>query len=107
MNREAIRERYLQDTFPKRLMALAANFGRISSFSRRGKNIALIKGLIEESEYFIEWTALEAPFPLQAELIELQIQLALRLRKIDNASELDSLALEAQSWAEKLLEIVA
>lgn len=108
MNREVIRERYLQDGFPKRLGALAANLGRISSFSKRGKNEELLKGLIRESEFFVEWTTLEAPLSLQGDLVGLQIQLALWLRQLDQGQpRFETMSCEAWSWSEKLLETVS
>lgn len=105
INREAIRQRYLQDPFSKRVAALAANLGRISSFSQRGKNVDLLKSLVQESECFIEWTASEAPIDLQEHLITLQIQLALWLLQIEgNKIELESLVIPTQTWSQELLE---
>ena len=104
MNREAIRERYLQDGFPKRLGALAANLGRISSFSQRGRNEALLRSLLEESEFFVEWTTLEAPLPLQENLVGLQVKLAIWLRQLEQGQpNFETMGHEAQSWSEKLL----
>ena len=76
MDLQAVRERYLQDDFPKRLGALAANLARISSFSKKPENLDVIKGLLRESEYFIEWGISDAPIDLQEELVELQVRLA-------------------------------
>lgn len=105
INREAIRRRYLQDPFPKRVAALAANLGRISSFSQRGKNVDLLKSLIQESECFIEWTASDAPSDFQGHLVMLQIQLALWLLQMEkNKLELESLAIPTQAWSQELLE---
>lgn len=105
MSLEAIRERFLQDTFPKRLGALAANLGRIASFAKRGRNVELLKTLVEESEYFIEWTFPEIPFHLQETLVELQIRLAVwRLRMEEGTIEMEGLASEFGKWSEKIFE---
>ena len=104
MNLETIRQRYLQDTFPKRLGALAANLARISSFSEDEPNLKLIKSLIEESEYFIEWTTLDAPVGLQERLVQLQIELALWLRRLNRGEKgFDKLAGDFQDWSEEIL----
>ena len=106
MNLEIIRERYLKDTIPRRLGALAANLARISSFSKGAENLKLIKSLLEESEYFIEWTAPEVPIDCQEKLVELQIQLAVcsyRLNRDENG--LLKFSNEFQKWSEELLEL--
>ena len=76
-NEAAIKARYLQDPFPIRLGGLAANLARVQSFSDHPKNREVVKKIVEESKYFIEWTAHEAKPELQAELVALQRQLSL------------------------------
>jgi hypothetical protein len=73
----AIRERYLRDKLPVRLGGLAANLARANSFSRNPVNREVVNSLLEESKWFIEWTAGEAEVGTAAQLVELQIQLAL------------------------------
>lgn len=73
----AIRERYLRDDLPTRLGGLAANLSRIKSFAAREGSSDAIESLIGESKFFIEWTAAEAEPDQAAELVELQLQLAL------------------------------
>lgn len=75
-NQDVIRNRYLNDDLPTRLGGLAANLSRIKSFASHDKNREAVKRLIDESKYFIEWTAAEADISTAAELVELQIQLA-------------------------------
>ncbi|HSD83407.1 MAG TPA: hypothetical protein VLG46_06095 [Anaerolineae bacterium] len=72
----AIRQRYLRDDLPVRLGGLAANLRRIKLAANRDENRATVEGLLDESKYFIEWTAAEADIDKAAELVELQIQLA-------------------------------
>ena len=71
-----IRERYLRDQLPVRLGGLAANLSRINSFSSQEASRDAVEGLLDESKYFIEWTAAEVEVNTAAQLIELQVQLA-------------------------------
>ena len=75
-DRMAIRERYLRDILPVRLGGLAANLARINSFSDHPDHRGVVEGLLDESKYFIEWTAAEAEVEVSAELVGLQVQLA-------------------------------
>ena len=72
-----IRERYLRDNLSIRLGGLAANLARIKSFSDHPDHCEVVESLLDESKFFIEWTAPESQLELQAKLVELQIQLAL------------------------------
>ncbi len=72
---KAIRERYMRDNLPVRLGGLAANLSRIKSFAMNEANRNVIESLIEESKYFIEWTAREAEIETAAQLVELQLEL--------------------------------
>jgi hypothetical protein len=75
-DRSAIQERYLRDTVPVRLGGLAANLSRIKSFAMHETGRDAVESLIDESKFFIEWTAAEAETQTAAELVDLQIQLA-------------------------------
>ena len=76
-NLDERRERYLRDPLPIRLGGLAANLARVSSISNNPANSLAAFSLIEESKYFIEWTAAESQIETAAELVNLQIKLAL------------------------------
>lgn len=71
-----IKERYLRDSIPVRLGGLAANLRRIKSFASQDESIDAVAGLIQESKYFIEWTAGDIHIGTAAQLVELQVQLA-------------------------------
>jgi len=71
-----IQERYLRDSIPVRLGGLAANLRRIKSFAAQETGRDAVASLIEESKFFIEWTARDMLIDTAAQLIELQIQLA-------------------------------
>ena len=105
MELTAIRERYLQDSFSKRMGALAANLARLSSVAKRVRDFDVIKSLLEESEYFIEWTIRETPSDFQENLVELQLRLALWLHGLEQDKlNLEKLSLESSEWSEKILE---
>jgi hypothetical protein len=71
-----VQERYLRDTLPVRLGGLAANLSRIKSFAAHEASRDALESLIDESKYFIKWTAADAEIQTAAELVALQIQLA-------------------------------
>lgn len=78
MNNEAtIKERFLRDPLSVRLGGLAANLARVQSFSDHPKNREVVRNILEESKFFIEWTAGEATLETQVELVALQRQLSL------------------------------
>ncbi len=67
-----IKRRYLRDAVPVRLGGLAANLSRIKSFADKEASREAVASLIEESKYFIEWTARDAQVETAAQLVELQ-----------------------------------
>lgn len=78
------KSRYMKDTLPIRMGGLAANLARVGSFSlHEGGKIAVI-GLLEESKYFIEWTAVEYDIWTAAELVNIQRRLVKWNREIES-----------------------
>jgi hypothetical protein len=57
MIKPEIEQRYLQDDLSVRLGGLAADLARIVSFSDNPESAPVIKSLLEESRWFIEWSA--------------------------------------------------
>ena len=108
-NLDAVRERYMRDSPAVRLGGLAADLARIKSFSNHPEHRDLVGSLLEESKFFIEWTAPDADLTVQAELVELQILLAgwhCRWNSIwADGAELRSVADSAQRWSNRILEI--
>ena len=107
-NEAAIKERYLQDPLPIRLGGLAANLARVQSFSDHPKNRDVVKNILEESKFFIEWTALEATPDLQAELVVLKQQLSLwhdgwNVLWADETLR-QAVAAKAGSWSQRVLK---
>lgn len=82
-NLDERRERFMRDSLPIRLGGLAANLARVSSISNNPANYTAAFGLIEESKHFIEWTAAESQVETAAELVNLQVKLALWQRTLE------------------------
>ena len=106
-NQEAIRERYMRDPLPICLGGLAADLARIQSFSDHPAHRDVVMGLIEESRFFIEWTAPDAELEKQVALVELQRQLTCWQRSwahiwADPGRRAD-VAEQAGVWAERVL----
>ena len=105
---DAVRERYLKDGPEIRLGGLAANLARLASFSGQLKKHKSIEYLLEESKWFIEWTIRDTQPEIQAELVELQIKLAVWQRAISQGrmdeDRLREMISQASSWSKHLLE---
>ncbi len=103
----AIKERYLRDDIPIRLGGLAANLSRIKSFANNEKNKALVESLIDESKHFIEWTAPEAEIETAAQLVELQVELALLQFKLDgiwpDTNQRRRISEKSNVWSQQVL----
>jgi hypothetical protein len=106
-NQERIRDRYLRDPLPVRLAGLAADLFRVSSSARRATGGDAVAAMLEESQYFIEWTATEAPLEVAEELVNLQVLLALWRRAWPdiqhNQSQRGLLVVQAKQWADQVL----
>ncbi len=104
-----IRERYLRDAQPIRLGGLAANLARIKSFSKNTGNYEVVESLLNESKFFIEWTAGEAGIDTAATLIDLQILLArwqYKLSRIwEDPIQRSHIAQQSQNWSTQVLEM--
>ncbi len=100
-NLEAIKKRFLKDGLSKRLGGIASNLARLKSFSQMPNNKKVINDLIEESKFFIEWTAPETSLDIQEELVNIQLKLA--LCSLSNKQK--EIAGSAGKWAEKILKL--
>jgi hypothetical protein len=107
-DQKSVRERYLRDELPVRLGGLAANLARIKSFSDHADHRDVVERLLEESKFFIEWTVPDAGLEVQAELVELQLQLARWQRQWETlwADPVQRAAAvgQAQEWSKRVLE---
>jgi hypothetical protein len=104
-----IQTRYLQDELPVRLGGIAANLSRVKSFASHDANREVVISLIEESKFFIEWTAGKADLDVAAELIELQIQLSRwqhTWNKIwPDKVQRQQVASTSSRWSQRVLEL--
>lgn len=71
------RDRYMQDGVPIRIGGIASNMARIATISAWPDCQNMAFEVLEESKYFIEWTAMEADTETTVALIDLQLQLSL------------------------------
>lgn len=105
----AYRERFLRDDVSVRLGGVAANLARIQSVSNEDAHSELVRNMIQDSEYLIEWTAPDAQMDTAGELGEMQIQLALwhhTWEKIwDEHEKRSAIAEQSGKWSERLLDL--
>lgn len=106
-NWNALKERYLKDEIPLRLGNLASNLSRIKSRCISGSDRQLVESLLQESKFFIEWTAADTEVEVAAELVELQVILArwqYNLVRIWDDIELRTeVSQTANFWSQRLL----
>ena len=107
-NQDRRRERYIKDPLPIRLAGLAADLGRLSSSARRITGNASVAEMLEESRYFIEWTAAEAEPEIAAELVDIQRMLTAWCKAWPEAQHSQAqrilLSVQAKSWSDQVLE---
>ena len=105
----AIQARYLRDALPIRLGGLAANLSRIKSASANDLNRPAVESMIEESKWFIEWTARDAEIDVAAQLVELQLQLAHWWHRFDDIwndpAKRQDMIDRAGAWSQRVLEM--
>ena len=107
-NRHRIRERYLKDPVPIRLAGLAADLGRVASSARYSSGSASVDQMLEESQYFIEWTAAETKPEIAVELVDIQLMLSLWRKAWPEAQHSTTqrtlLSFQAKKWSDKVLD---
>ena len=107
-NINRIKERYLKESFNKKVGHLASDLARISSFIENSSNKRAILGILAESRFFIEWAAPEATLEIQAFFCEMQTKIALwhyqLLQRKKGLSDLIQLK-EIKAWSSRLIEI--
>jgi hypothetical protein len=101
------RERYLRENLPHQLGELAANLARIASFCGNDLNNEAVFSLIEESKFFIEWTAIATGIDQAAVLVELQVLLACWQLDWKNTwtdgAKRGMVAGQAKEWSDRIL----
>ena len=106
-NLERIKARYLKDPWPTRLAGLAADLSRVSSSARHATGSESVAQMLEESQYFIEWTAAELDPDVAGELVNIQVLIALWRRAWPetqhNPQQRTILSVQAKVWADQIL----
>jgi hypothetical protein len=107
INKERKRERFLRDPLPVRLAGLAADLARVSSSARRETGAESVASMLEESQYYIEWTAAETEPEIAAELVDIQRMVAL-WRKAwpemqGHSTQRTLLSVQAKKWSDQVL----
>lgn len=100
-NLEEIKRRFLKNNLAVRLGCIASDLARLKSFSQMPNNQRAIRDLIEESKFFIEWTAPKTSQDAQEKLVKLQIELAL----ISYSFKREKIASFSDRWTNKILKL--
>ncbi len=102
-----IKARFLQDPLPIRLAGLAASLGRVASSARSPSGSERVQEMLEECQHFIEWTAAELEPEEAAELVNMQVLIALWRSAWETAKEDPVqrvlLSTVARQWSDKAL----
>jgi hypothetical protein len=106
-DRSRRRDRYLRDPLPVRLGGLAANLARAQSFADNPAHGDAVAQLLEESAWFIEWAAPDAPIAIQMALVSCQRDIA-RWRRVwtgiwRDPSQRMQVAEQAGVWSQRFL----
>jgi len=106
---ERLRSRYLNDPIPVRLGGLAANLARVASFSKHDSHCEAVSAILQESKWFIEWFAPEQEKVNIAELVQLQIQMAIwqiqSNKKWKDNNWRSELAAQSEQWSRHILHM--
>ena len=110
MNRlEKLRSRYSSDPIAVKLGGLAANLARVASFSKHDGHRDAVLATLQESKWFIEWTADELNIEKAAELINLQLQMALwqlqSHKEWNDNSWRSELIDQSRQWSQRILQM--
>ncbi len=101
-------DRYMRDPIGIRLGGIAANLARVSSISNNPASFDAAFGLMEESKYFIEWTAPDSEMETTTALADLQRTLTRWQRNLSSdwqdGRKRANIGKEAKSLSEMVLQ---
>lgn len=104
MNRSQLRERYLQDEWPRQIGNLASTLTRLSSRTQDARFDHIVADLLREGALLMEWSAPYIPLELAAEIAGMQRELILWHQVWPSDAVRSLLAFRARSMANLLLE---
>ncbi len=108
INKERKQMRFLSDPLPVRLAGLAADLARVSSSARRTSGGSSVEEMLEESQYYIEWTAAEAKPEVAAELVDIQRMIVLWRKAWPEAQHSPAqrtlLSVQSKKWSDTVLD---
>jgi len=106
---EGLRDRYMNDPVPVRLGGLAANLARVAGFSKHDGHREAISSILQEGKWFIEWTAPDLDIEDSADLVRLQVQMALWdlqcSGKWHDNDWRQTLITESERWSQRVLNM--
>jgi len=105
MNRQSLRERYVQLDWPRQMGNLASTLARISTRAASSQYDALVADLLREAALFIEWSAPTTPPSLLLDLAPLQRELVLWHRVWPQEALRPLLSLQARHLSDRLLRL--
>jgi hypothetical protein len=99
-----LQNRFMQDTLPRRLGAVASDLMRLSGLSKNNPvNQPLFRNVLNEVNFFTEWTAKDLDLGTQEKLLSLQRTIAhwdpAKLLPENQAK----ISEQAKQWSSKLL----
>lgn len=107
IHKDRKRERFLRDPLPVRLAGLAADLARVSSSARHASGAESVATMLEESQYYIEWTAAEVEPEVAAELVDMQRLIGLWRKAWPEAqhsvTQRTLLSVQAKKWSDQVL----
>jgi len=103
VDRQALRERFVQLDWSQQLGNLASTLARISTRAVSPQHDELVADLLREAALFIEWSAPKVPPPLLLDLAPLQRELLVWHRLWPQDSLRPLLSLQARHISDRLL----
>ncbi|HMN29386.1 MAG TPA: hypothetical protein PKE45_14650 [Caldilineaceae bacterium] len=105
--RQQKQKRFLRQPLPVQLGTIAADLARVTSLARHEQISAALDTMLEESLYFIEWTAAKAEPEIAAELVDIQLMIALWRKAWPEAqkhrAQRTLLSVQAKKWSDQIL----
>ena len=104
MDREKLRQRFLQDEWPRQVGNLASTLGRLSSRAAAVRHDQMVADLLRQSALLMEWCAPNVPIEVAANLATMQRELVLWRRIWPNDPARSLLVLRARQMSDQLLD---